>query len=135
MSKTGEIMSTETIPAISIQQPWAWLIISGQGKDIENRARWHYKHTGRVRIHASKTIDTDPDRFPRQRKLIDALGIDIPNNLPTGCLVGEATITGIVTESDSPWFEGKTGIELADPIAYKNPIPCRGMLGIFQAEI
>ena len=116
-------MTNTAMPAISIQQPWAWLIVSGQGKDIENRTRWNYKHIGRVRIHASKTIDTDPDRFPRQRKLIEELGIDIPDNLPTGCLVGEATITGIVTESESPWFEGKTGIELADPIAYKNPIP------------
>ena len=123
------------MPAISIQQPWAWLIVSGQGKDIENRTRWNYKHIGRVRIHASKTIDTAPDRFPRQRKLIEELGIDIPDNLPTGCLVGEATITGIVTESESPWFEGKTGIELADPIAYKNPIPYGGMLGIFETEI
>ena len=128
-------MTNTAMPAISIQQPWAWLIVSGQGKDIENRTRWNYKHIGRVRIHASKTIDTDPDRFPRQRKLIEELGIDIPDNLPSGCLVGEATITGIVTESESPWFEGKTGIELADPIAYKNPIPYGGMLGIFETEI
>ena len=128
-------MTNKAMHAISIQQPWAWLIVSGQGKDIENRTRWNYKHIGRVRIHASKTIDTDPDRFPRQRKLIEELGIDIPDNLPTGCLVGEATITGIVTESESPWFEGKTGIELADPIAYKNPIPYGGMLGIFETEI
>ena len=128
-------MTNTAMPAISIQQPWAGLIVSGQGKAIENRPRWNYKHIGRVRIHASKTIDTDPDRFPRQRKLIEELGIDIPDNLPTGCLVGEATITGIVTESESPWFEGKTGIELADPIAYKNPIPYGGMLGIFETEI
>ena len=128
-------MTNTAMPAISIQQPWAWLIVSGQGKDIENRTRWNYKHIGRVRIHASKTIDTDPDRFPRQRKLIEELGIDIPDNLPTGCLVGEATITGIVTESESPSVEGKTGIELADPIAYKNPFPYGGMLGIFETEI
>jgi len=122
------------LETISIQQPWAWLIVSGQGKDVENRTRWNYKHIGRVRIHAGKTIDTDPDRFPRQRKLIEELGIDLPDNLPTGCLVGEATITGVVTESDSPWFEGPVGITLADPIAYTEPIPCRGMLGIFQAD-
>jgi hypothetical protein len=118
---------------ISIQQPWAWLIVSGQGgKDVENRSRWHYKHRGRVRIHASKTVDGDTSRFPLQRAHIASLGLSIPLNLPTGCLVGEATITGTVTESDSPWFEGPTGIELADPIAYADPIPCRGMLGIFQ---
>jgi hypothetical protein len=118
---------------ISIQQPWAWLIVSGQGgKDVENRSRWHYKHRGRVRIHASKTVDGDTSRFPVQWAHIASLGIEIPANLPTGAIVGEATITGTVTESDSPWFEGATGILLSDPIAYADPIPCRGMLGIFQ---
>ena len=119
---------------ISIQQPWAWLIVSGQGgKDVENRSRWHYKHRGRVRIHAGKRRDDDTSRFKAQRDYIASLGIEIPANLPTGAIVGEATITGTVTESDSPWFEGQgVGITLADPIAYADPIPCRGMLGIFQ---
>ena len=120
---------------ISIQQPWAWLIVSGQaGKDVENRTRWHYKHLGRVQIHAGKTVDNDPASFAKSREYIASLGIQIPDTLPTGCLVGEAMITGVVTESDSPWFEGPVGITLADPIAYTEPIPCRGMLGIFQAD-
>ena len=120
---------------ISIQQPWAWLIVSGQGKDLENRSRWNYRHRGRVLIHAGKRRDDDTSRFPAQRAYIASLGIEIPANLPTGAIVGEATITGTVTESDSPWFEGPTGIELADPIAYADPIPYRGQLGIFQAQI
>ena len=119
---------------ISIQQPWAWLIISGQGKDVENRTRWNYRHRGRVQIHAGKHIDNDPASFARSREYIASLGIQIPDTLPTGAIVGEATITGTVTESDSPWFEGPVGITLADPIAYTEPIPCRGMLGIFQAD-
>ena len=120
---------------ISIQQPWAWLIVSGQaGKDVENRTRWHYKHRGRVQIHAGKVIDNDPASFAKSREYIASLGIQIPDTLPTGCLVGEAMITGVVTESDSPWFEGPVGINLADPLAYTEPIPCRGMLGIFQAD-
>jgi hypothetical protein len=117
---------------ISIQQPWAWLILNG--KDVENRSRWNYKHRGRVRIHAGKRRDDDPSRFKAQREYIATLGIEIPANLPTGCIVGEATITGTVTESDSPWFEGPVGITLADPVAYADPIPCRGMLGIFQTH-
>jgi len=123
------------VETISIQQPWAWLIVSGQGKDLENRSRWNYKHRGRVRIHAGKRRDGDTSRFPAQRAYIASLGISIPSDLPTGCLVGEATITGVVTESDSPWFEGPTGITLSDPVAYADPIPCRGMLGIFQTQI
>ena len=121
---------------ISIQQPWAWLIVSGQaGKDVENRTRWHYKHRGRVQIHAGKTVDNDPASFAKQRELIASLNIQIPDALPTGAIVGEATITGTVTESDSPWFEGPTGITLADPVAYADPVPYRGQLGIFQTQI
>ena len=120
---------------ISIQQPWAWLIVSGQGKDLENRSRWNYRHRGRVLIHAGKRRDDDTSRFKAPRDYIASLGIEIPANLPTGAIVGEATITGVVTESNSPWFEGPTGITLADPIAYADPIPYRGQLGIFQAQI
>ena len=120
---------------ISIQQPWAWLILN-HGKDLENRTRWHYKHRGRVRIHAGKRRDDDTSRFPAQRALIASLGIEIPSDLPTGAIVGEATITGVVTESDSPWFEGQgVGITLSDPVAYADPVPYRGQLGIFQAQI
>lgn len=38
--------------ALSIRQPWAWLIIHG-GKDIENRV-WNTKHRGVFLIHAAK---------------------------------------------------------------------------------
>jgi hypothetical protein len=120
---------------ISIQQPWAWLILN-HGKDLENRSRWHYKHRGRVQIHASKTVDSDTSRFPVQWAHIASLGIEIPwDSLTTGAIIGEATITGVVTESDSPWFEGPTAITLSDPVAYADPIPYRGQLGIFQAQI
>ena len=105
------------------------------GKDVENRSRWHYRHRGRVQIHAGKRRDNDTRRFKAQRDYIASLGIEIPANLPTGAIVGEATITGVVTESDSPWFEGPTGITLSDPVAYADPVPYRGQLGIFQAQI
>jgi hypothetical protein len=38
--------------ALSIRQPWAWLIVKGY-KDIENRT-WATKLRGRVFVHASK---------------------------------------------------------------------------------
>ena len=129
---------------ISIQQPWAWLILN-HGKDIENRSEWSYKHRGRVLIHAGLVVDKDISQFPAQnglssfrnvRELIEYLGIAIPDDLPTGAIVGEVTITGVVTDSDSPWFEGQgVGITLEDPLAYDTPIPYRGELGIFKANI
>jgi hypothetical protein len=38
--------------ALSIRQPWAWLIVNGY-KDIENRS-WATKFRGPVLIHAAK---------------------------------------------------------------------------------
>ena len=84
--------------AISIQQPWAWLIVNGY-KDLENRT-WATKYRGRVLIHAPKTVDKTG--FQAQREWVQASGIQIPDDLPTGAIVGEATITGTVTASHSP---------------------------------
>ncbi len=40
-----------------------------------------------------------------------------------------------VIESKSPWFVGKYGFMLANPILYDKPIPCRGQLGFFKPDI
>jgi hypothetical protein len=42
-----------TIKALSIRQPWAWLIVQGD-KDIENRSTTYRR---RVLIHAGKQPD------------------------------------------------------------------------------
>ena len=44
------------VKALSIQQPWAWLIVNGH-KDIENRD-WRTNFRGPVAIHAGKKIET-----------------------------------------------------------------------------
>src|SRR5216683_3431530 len=41
--------------ALSIQQPFAWLIVNGY-KDIENRT-WNTNYKGFVLIHAGKQVD------------------------------------------------------------------------------
>ena len=41
----NELRQRKTIPALSIQQPWAWFIVNGY-KDVENRT-WSTKFRGR----------------------------------------------------------------------------------------
>ena len=120
---------------ISIRQPWAWLIVHGY-KDIENRT-WAPKHRGRVLIHAGKTVKDDD--FPVQREWVQTCGIQIPADLPTGAIVGEAVVTGVVRSragdappTSSPWYEGPVGIQLSYPVAYAEPIPSKGQLGIYE---
>jgi hypothetical protein len=54
-----------------------------------------------------------------------------------GCIVGKVDIVDCVTAnsgvaaSRSPWFFGRYGFVLANPIAFAAPIPCKGALGFF----
>ena len=43
--------------ALSIQQPWAWLIVNGH-KGVENRD-WDTRQRGDILIHAGKKFDLD----------------------------------------------------------------------------
>src|ERR1051326_1498970 len=52
-----ELCRGEMVKALSVRQPWAWLIIYG-GKDIENRD-WPTSHRGPTLIHAGKQWDID----------------------------------------------------------------------------
>ncbi len=43
--------------ALSVRQPWAWLIVAGY-KDVENRG-WATKYRGRILIHAGRRAAED----------------------------------------------------------------------------
>ena len=74
--------------ALSIRQPWAWLIVNGY-KDIENRT-WPTRFRGRVCVHAPKLLD--PGWFPVLVAEVRSREIDVPANLALGALVGEVDI-------------------------------------------
>ena len=116
--------------ALSIRQPWAWLIVNGY-KDIENRS-WSTDFRGRVYVHAGRRIKSGD--FPEQRDYITQSGIFLPEEPPLGAIVGEVTMTDCVDTSSSPWFCGPSGFQLSDPIAYDSPIPYRGQLGFFDVD-
>ena len=116
--------------ALSIRQPWAWLIVNGY-KDIENRT-WSTDFRGRVYVHTGRKIKSGD--FPEQRDYITESGIILPEEPPLGAIVGEVTITDCVDYSSSPWFCGPHGFLLTSPVAYENPIPYRGNLRFFEVE-
>ena len=127
--------------ALSIKQPWAWLIAAGY-KDIENR-NWPTDFRGRIYIHAGKKPDVAGAwqlwSNERLKKLLpDYAQVQIPN-LTTfwneAAIIGEVDIVRCVTSSDSPWFVGPYGFTLANPILYVRPIPCKGRLGLFDPKI
>lgn len=117
--------------ALSIRQPWAWLIIHG-GKDIENRS-WPTRVRGRVLVHAAKTCALDD--YVSAGVLVGALpGVPLlPRavDLERGGIIGSVEIVDCVTASASPWFCGPYGFALRDarPLSFR---PCRGRLGFFE---
>jgi len=115
--------------ALSIRQPWAWLIVNGF-KPVENRD-WPTRLRGRFLIHASKGMTRM--EYADTREFAEGLGVTIPafDELERGGIVGAATLNDCVTEDDSPWFFGDYGFVLdsAQPLTF---IPFKGQLGFFE---
>lgn len=112
--------------ALTIRQPWAWLIATGQ-KDIENRS-WPTRVRGVVAIHAA--VAAVPQEAALRDRLATQFGITVPSDLPHGALVGLMDIDACVDDSASPWFVGRYGFHIASACEVA-PLPCRGRLGFW----
>jgi hypothetical protein len=120
--------------ALSVRQPWAFLIIHG-GKDIENRS-WRTAVRGPVLIHASSGMTlgewNEAYRFVADRFGVQAARrLPLPTELPRGGLVGTVEIVDCVDRTSSRWFVGTYGFVLRNPqpIGF---VPMRGALGFFN---
>ena len=113
--------------AISIKQPWAWLIVHGI-KDVENR-EWPTKYRGPLLIHASKGWSQSGFDF-----ICDRMDEWVPHREyhAFGAIVGKVDLIGCVGSYDSRWFFGPWGLVFARPIEFEIPIPYCGQLGIFD---
>lgn len=118
--------------ALSIRQPWAWLILNA-GKDIENR-NWSTRVRGRVLVHAAKGVTEGEYEYGVDAAI--AYGCNL-RQMPAwkaierGGIVGSVEIVDCVSDSDSPWFVGRYGFVLRDP----KPLPftpLKGRLGFFD---
>lgn len=113
--------------ALSIQQPWAWLIVS-RHKPIENRS-WATSYRGPLYIHAGKSFDHEGHAWVRET--FPHIPLPKPHEFLRGGIIGQAILAGCVKQSDSPWFFGPHGFVMRDarPIPF---LPCRGALGLFN---
>ncbi len=120
--------------ALSIRQPWAWLIIN-RYKEIENRT-WRTNYRGKFYIHAAKTFDKEGYKYLEILWWEDNYRYDYlprPGEFKRGGIIGRANIIDCVTESADPHFTGPYGyiITFAHEIEF---IPCRGYLRFFTPE-
>lgn len=115
--------------AITVRQPWAWLIVNGI-KDIENRTR-RTSHRGPLLIHASQAKPSEEMLAAIEAKY----HVTIPREeLACGGVVGQANVVDVVAEHPSRWFLGPWGYVLtrAKPLPF---VRCSGQLGIFRLQV
>lgn len=113
--------------ALSIQQPWAWLIVHGF-KPVENRS-WPTSFRGPILVHAGQKFDQAG--YELVRDCYPDIPMPVPAEFPRGGIVGAAAITDCVTYLKSSWFTGRYGFLLDDA----RPLPFvhyRGQLGFFE---
>jgi hypothetical protein len=136
--------------ALSVKQPWAWLICMGY-KDIENRdwfigrkvasgaVDFTLKLPTRIYVHAGKQPDYSWNGEDLIKKNLTETQYSnyryLSEHFTLGAIIGEVDITGCVDKSNSPWFVGKYGFVLRNPVLYQTPFPCRGALGFFTPDI
>lgn len=116
--------------ALSIRQPWAWLIINSS-KDIENRS-WHTNYRGRFLVHAAKGM-TREEYADGYRLALECGVTDLPrfDDLQRGGIIGSVELVDSVDHSGSPWYGGQKGFVLRDP-QFLPFIPYRGQLQFFE---
>lgn len=137
--------------AISIRQPWAWLIVrpditdpaaraaafaAGEIKDIENRD-WPTKVRGRVLVHASKGMTEAEYEHGVDAGIVCGCNLrQMPDwkRMERGGIVGSVEIVDCVRQSKSRWFVGDYGFVLRDPMPQPF-VPVRGQLGFFEVEM
>ena len=122
--------------ALSVQQPWAWAIVTaGIGKDIENRD-WSDRNPGlrfrgRCAIHAG--VGMTRDDYEDAAYFMAGLGVTCPPalDLPRGGIVGSVEVVDVVTSHPSRWFFGPCGLVLRSPRSTEF-VPAKGQLGFFR---
>ena len=117
--------------ALSVRQPWAWLIVSGP-KDVENRS-WLTAVRGPILIHASAGLYQDEYDAASHVIRHHGLSVVLPplRDLQRGGLVGIVELVDCVERHPSVWFSGPRGFVLGRRMALPF-VPCRGRLGFFN---
>ena len=120
---------------LSVIMPWPWLILKWK-KDVENRS-WRTNYRGRILIHASKK--PDPDHMGKLGNIIGPITAEKLkewaeiNKKWCGHIVGSVELVDCVQHSASPWAEpGMWHWVLKNPKLFKEPIPARGMQGLWE---
>lgn len=121
--------------ALTLRPVWAHSV-AHLDKRIENRT-WEPPESirgQRIAIHAGLR---KADRAERETvAVLRALGYVVPDDMPRGCVVAVARVTGwrysSRPEVDGGWWIGPVGWELDDVVTLARPVPSKGLLGLWE---
>lgn len=127
--------------ALSLSQPWDYVILHPPFKDVENRS-WYTSYRGRIVIHRAKSIDKAGWLWMRENQArLGLTNVDIAAmwgilESKSSGLVGEVDITDVVECATSRWaFPGQMHWLLENPKPYDEIIPYRGRMGLFEVDL
>ena len=121
--------------ALTLTQPWAWLICAGR-KHYETRS-WRTHYRGTLAIHAAATLKPAARIYARERR------IDLAA-LPLGAVVATAQLVDCIATDEvrrrlsarerdaGDYGLGRWAWELDDIHVLPVPIPARGSLGLWD---
>ena len=123
--------------ALSVRQPWAELIVSGQ-KRYELRT-WRTSVRGRIWVHAARTVQWPCVRLAGLSRASLTIGAIIGSVEIVDCVPFTSSIAEELRRADASFGDvGEvTGFAwiLAAPERLPQPIPYRGALGLFRVPV
>lgn len=137
----GSALADVGVRAITVQQPWAWAIVSAD-KNVENRSQlWSYR--GRLLIHAGARWSHRGDQSPLIQRA--AHGRSLAGALDMSAIIGTAVLVDCHLDVGccKPWGESAYAehggrerrhvvhLVLEDREPLPQPIPCPGALGLW----
>ncbi len=125
---------------LSVAQPYATLLVLG-AKRLETRP-WQTAHRGPLAVHAARALC----RQEPFRSLLRAGGVADWSDLPRGAVVGAVELTGCVRVEDLPppeepeaslgdFAPGRWVWHVRRALRLPQPLPARGRLGLFDADL
>ncbi len=132
------------IRGLTLTEPWATLVVLGE-KQIETRS-WSTNYRGLLAIHAAKKFPAWARDTCLEEPFLSSVG-PIPEYL--GCILGVVQLAHIsATErlrryqlpsekerAFGDYANGRFAWMLAGAKMLDNPIPCRGMLGLWKVPL
>ena len=111
--------------ALSIRQPFAWLVATGK-REYDIRT-WSTDYRGKLLIHAAKANDAAAWADAQEIEEFDVS--ECPKIF--GAIIGEAELVDVVWEDDLKFY-----IWLFENAKlFKKPVPYKGKLHLFEVDI